>query len=68
MLICGVTSSHLRSLQPPMPLPARKLGSQGCEASAVGLGCMSLVPGGALGPDQHKRHGHPQRRCSLQFV
>ncbi|PRW59960.1 putative aldo-keto reductase 2 [Chlorella sorokiniana] len=31
-----------------MPLPARKLGSQGCEASAIGLGCMSLVPGGGF--------------------
>jgi aryl-alcohol dehydrogenase-like predicted oxidoreductase len=26
-------------------LPTRKLGSQGCEAAAVGFGCMSLTPG-----------------------
>ena len=31
-----------------MLLPTRKLGSQGCEAAAIGLGCMSLVPGGGL--------------------
>lgn len=33
---------------PPPPLPTRKLGSQGCAASAIGLGCMSLVPGGGF--------------------
>lgn len=33
---------------PPPPLPTRKLGAQGCAPSAIGLGCMSLVPGGGF--------------------
>ncbi|KAL4425309.1 hypothetical protein ABPG75_009325 [Micractinium tetrahymenae] len=33
---------------PPPPLPTRQLGSQGCAAAAIGLGCMSLVPGGGF--------------------
>jgi aryl-alcohol dehydrogenase-like predicted oxidoreductase len=31
-----------------MTLPTRKLGTQGLEAAAMGLGCMSLVPGGGF--------------------
>lgn len=39
-----------------MSLPTRKLGAQGCEASAMGFGCMSLTPGlyesGGLSEDE----------------